>query len=190
MDIKNDFSGIPSIAGFLYQILYYLKVLLSLKPTEEASLELHDDVALEDLQTIKYFQLKHSTSGISKKLTKRDSDLWKTLYIWGRIIQSKGTLEEQKKWMSKSKFVLVTNKDTEHNDLVNLIQQYVSNNNDDDDWIKIERFISEQANKKKISNKELKDLDQDNKKEEKTTKVSAYADVLDKFELKRGLITL
>lgn len=189
MDIKNDFSGIPSMAGFLYQIFYYLKVLLSLKPTETASLELHDDVALEDVETIKYFQLKHSTSGISKNLTKRDGDLWKTLYIWVKIIQSKGTLEEQKKWMSKSKFVLVTNKDTENNDFVNLIQQYLSNDNDDGDWIKIEGFISEQANKKKPTKKELKDLDQDNKKEEKTTKVSIYADKLNKFELKRDLIT-
>lgn len=188
-DIKNDFSGIPSMAGFLYQILYYLKTLLSLKPDEEVSLELYDDVALESSEAITYFQLKHTTSGISKNLTKRDSDLWKTLYIWVKIIQSKGTLEEQKKWISKSKFVLVTSKETENNELVNLIQQYISTDNDDGNWTKIEKFISEQANKKKISKKELEDCDQNNGKEDQITKVSFYADVLDKFELKRELIT-
>lgn len=187
-DIKNDFSGIPSMAGFLYQIYYYLKALLLLEPTQEASLELHDDVALEDSETIKYIQLKHSTSGISKKLTKRDSDLWKTLYIWVRIIQSKGTLEEQKKWMSKSEFVLVTNKETENNELVNLIQQYISEDNDDTNWNKLEKFISEQANKKKPSKKGLEDQDHD-VEEVKITKVSHYADVLDKFELKKDLMT-
>ena len=187
MDIKNDFSGIPSMAGFLYQKYYYLKELLSLKPNEEASLELYDDVALEDSDAIKYVQLKHSTSVISKKLTKRDSDLWKTLYIWVRIIQTKGSLDEQKKWMSKSKFVLVTNKDTEHNDLANLIQQYGSSDNDESNWNKIEKFISEQANKKKPSKKETKDGEQNNEKEN-TSKVSYYANILDKFELKRDLL--
>ena len=168
-DIMNQFSAIPTIAGFEFQIYYYLKTLLSLEPEEEASLELHDDVALEDSEKISYFQLKHSISGKSKNLTNRDNDLWKTLHIWVKVIQSKGTLEDQKKWISKSKFVLITNKDTDHNDLVDLIRQYLKPDTDTEKkWNEIENYVSEQANKKNSK-------ENGESQEDKPSKVTSYA---------------
>ena len=182
-DIMNQFSAIPTIAGFEFQIYYYLKTLLSLEPEEEASLELHDDVALEDSEKISYFQLKHSISGKSKNLTNRDNDLWKTLHIWVKVIQSKGTLEDQKKWISKSKFVLITNKDTDHNDLVDLIRQYLKPDTDTEKkWNEIENYVSEQANKKNSK-------ENGESQEDKPSKVTSYASTLDKFDLKRELLS-
>jgi hypothetical protein len=115
----DSVSAADTSIGFEYQYYYYLDRLVNLRTGESAGLEVKDDVHsdLADGFCI-LVQLKHTvqtnTAGSPIALTELDSDLWKTLYNWARIItdstQHRNTVPEQLKYISNTEFHLVTNK--------------------------------------------------------------------------------
>ncbi|MBF7978563.1 MULTISPECIES: ABC-three component system protein [Rahnella] len=105
--------------GFRYQYYYFLYRLLNIKAGQSVGLEVKDDVHTElnnDSQIL--FQLKHTVqtdaSGNPISLTELDIDLWKTLHNWVKIItdpiDGRGDKTEQKAFINKTEFHLVTNK--------------------------------------------------------------------------------
>lgn len=105
--------------GFDYQYYYFLHRLLNLGVGQSVGLEILDDVHTElDASFIVLFQLKHtvrtSASGGPVALTELDSDLWKTLYNWAKIISDSAELRDtvpaQLKFVNKTEFHLVSNK--------------------------------------------------------------------------------
>ncbi|MGE6793247.1 ABC-three component system protein [Pseudomonas guineae] len=108
-------------AGFDYQYYYFLYKTLNLKKGQSVGLEIKDDVHTDvdnDLQLL--FQLKHTiqkqADGKPVALTELDTDLWKTLHNWAKVIsdQNDGRATEaaQLTFVSKTEFHLVTNKST------------------------------------------------------------------------------
>ncbi|XCN71184.1 MAG: ABC-three component system protein [Candidatus Electrothrix aestuarii] len=105
--------------GFDYQYYYFLYRVLKLGKNESVGLEVKDDVHSDldnDHQLL--VQVKHTVKrradGKAKNLTTFDSDLWKTLSNWSKVISDetvgRGTIEEQFDFILKSEFMLVTNK--------------------------------------------------------------------------------
>ena len=105
--------------GFDYQYYYFLYRLLKMGRRESVGLEVKDDVHT-DLSCNRQIliQLKHTTQqkadGSSKNLTTYDSDLWKTLSNWSKVVSDKiagrDTQKSQLDFISKTDFMLVTNK--------------------------------------------------------------------------------
>ncbi|MDF1755459.1 MAG: hypothetical protein P1U89_21905 [Verrucomicrobiales bacterium] len=105
--------------GFEYQYYYFLYKVLSLNKGESAGLEVKDDVhtELSDNHQI-LVQLKHTVqadaSGKPINLTTLDSDLWKTLSNWSKIISdakaARKDLKAQLSFVKKTEFLLVSNK--------------------------------------------------------------------------------
>lgn len=145
MSINNKHDAVGPMAGMIYQVYYYMKRLLKLQQGESASLELHDDVAVAGEKGLMYCQLKH-TGDIDKVMTPRDHDLWKTLAMWVEIVQKDRTLEEQKLWIDKSQFVLLTNKEIENNPLYKTLLGF---NKDGGKWNEVEEYVKSQATKNK-----------------------------------------
>ncbi|SFI22303.1 hypothetical protein SAMN04515618_11424 [Collimonas sp. OK307] len=120
--------------GFDYQYYYFLYRLLNLKTGESVGLEVKDDVHTElqnDFQLL--FQLKHTVqktaSGTVIALAELDSDLWKTLHNWAKIICDPidGRLPSaaQLTFVKKTEFHLVTNKsESKSNEFLKLIEQF------------------------------------------------------------------
>jgi hypothetical protein len=105
--------------GFDYQYYYFLYRVFKLGKNESVGLEVRDDVHTElanDYQIL--IQLKHTTqqnsNGAPINLTTFDSDLWKTLSNWSRVISDKNAgreiMKHQLEFIGKSEFMLVTNK--------------------------------------------------------------------------------
>lgn len=105
--------------GFDYQYYYFLYRVLKLGKRQSVGLEVKDDVHTElgnDQQIL--VQLKHTTQqkrdGTTINLTTFNSDLWKTLSNWSKVISDKGsgrnTEESQLNFVEKTQFMLVTNK--------------------------------------------------------------------------------
>jgi len=105
--------------GFDYQYYYFLHRVLKLGKRQSVGLEVMDDVhtELENDQQI-LIQLKHTTQrkrdGSLINLTTFDSDLWKTLSNWSKVISDKAsgrnTEESKLNFVGKTEFMLVTNK--------------------------------------------------------------------------------
>lgn len=105
--------------GFDYQYYYFLHRVLKLGKRQSVGLEVKDDVhtELENDQQI-LIQLKHTTQrkrgGTLINLTTFDSDLWKTLSNWSKVIRDKDsgriTGKSHLTFVSKTEFMLVTNK--------------------------------------------------------------------------------
>ncbi len=105
--------------GFDYQYYYFLHRVLKLGKRQSVGLEVKDDVhtELENDQQI-LIQLKHTTQrkrdGTTINLTTFDSDLWKTLSNWSKVISDKGSGRNSEKsqlnFVDKTEFMLVTNK--------------------------------------------------------------------------------
>lgn len=116
---SDSVSAADTSIGFEYQYYYYLDRLVNLRTGESAGLEVKDDVHsdLADGFCI-LVQLKHTVQtnavGSPIALTELDSDLWKTLYNWARIItdstQQRDSVPEQLKFVSNTEFHIVTNK--------------------------------------------------------------------------------
>nr|WP_319495131.1 ABC-three component system protein [uncultured Desulfobacter sp.] len=112
-------SAADKAIGFDYQYYYFLYKLLKLGKNETVGLEVKDDVHsdLENNHQL-LIQLKHTTQlcakGKPKNLTTFDSDLWKTLSNWSKIISDKNSGRENKisqlEFIKKTEFMLVTNK--------------------------------------------------------------------------------
>lgn len=106
-------------AAFDYQFYYFIYRLLNMKKGQSIGLEIRDDVHSEldnDVQLL--FQVKHTiqtkADGAPITLAELDSDLWKTLYNWARVISDpkagrKGT-DDQVNFVKKTEFHLVSNK--------------------------------------------------------------------------------
>jgi len=112
-------SAADTSIGFEYQYYYYLDRLVNLKTGQSVGLEVKDDVHsdLQDGYSI-LVQLKHTVQtnafGAPTALTELDSDLWKTLHNWAKIIcddtQHRNTAPKQLEYIKKTEFHLVTNK--------------------------------------------------------------------------------
>ena len=105
--------------GFDYQYYYFIYRLLKMGRRESVGLEVKDDVHTDlscDRQIL--IQLKHTTQrkadGTPKNLTTYDSDLWKTLSNWSKVITDKIAGRDAEKsqliFISNTDFMLVTNK--------------------------------------------------------------------------------
>lgn len=132
--------------GFDYQYYYFLYLILGLNVEEKIGLEVKDDIHIEHqdgLQSL--IQLKHSVQTNAKgeiiNLRESDIDVWKTLYNWAKVINdvndNRDTEEEQLKFISNTKFILVTNKsDNENNDFLEKFKSYKAR------FIEIEELIN------------------------------------------------
>ncbi|WP_431480044.1 hypothetical protein [Pseudomonas simiae] len=121
-------------AAFDYQFYYFLYRLLNMKKGQSIGLEIRDDVHSEldnDVQLL--FQVKHTiqtkVDGLPIALAELDSDLWKTLYNWARVISdpkaSRKETSAQLDFIKKTEFHLVSNKSVSTlNKFSNLIVDY------------------------------------------------------------------
>lgn len=120
----NDYTALGPLVGFVYQIYYFLYRLLTIEDGETVSLEKIDDVGSETGEKRTYFQLKHSINSkplAVKRMTERDTDLWKTLNMWVSIVKKQGDEAVQRQWIANSEFVLISNKNAEKNRLFELV---------------------------------------------------------------------
>lgn len=120
--------------GFHYQYYYFLYRLLNLKSGQSVGLEVKDDVHTDlDNNTQILFQLKHTVqqnaAGESIALTELDSDLWKTLHNWAKIISDKAANRDQKtnqnEFIKRTEFHLVSNKsESSRNEFLKKLEIY------------------------------------------------------------------
>jgi len=105
--------------AFDYQYYYFLFRVLKLGLNQSVGLEVKDDVHTDlnnDCQIL--IQLKHTiqknADGSAKNLTTFDSDLWKTLSNWSKVITDKSAgrnvEKDQLSFILKTEFMLVSNK--------------------------------------------------------------------------------
>lgn len=162
MRTRNEHGAGGPLLGFVYQVYYFLYQILTIKEGAEVSLEKIEDVAVETGEKRVYYQLKHtigSTVSKVKRMSNRDTDLWKTLSMWVDIIKKEEASEDrQQLWIAGSEFVIVSNKTPEHNRLFELIEAY---RKDDGKWDELEAYLNEQTNKEPEKKKEG---DKENKK--------------------------
>ncbi|PYE85232.1 hypothetical protein [Phyllobacterium leguminum] len=105
--------------GFDYQYYYFLNELLNLKSGQVVGLEVLDDVHVERSDgTTLLVQLKHtvqtSAQGIPINLTTMDSDLWKSISNWCKLIidpaDGRASVDSQLAFLKKTSFLLASNK--------------------------------------------------------------------------------
>lgn len=117
--------------GFDYQYYYFLYLILGLGTGESIGLEIKDDIHIdfpENKQTL--LQLKHSVQtnaqGEIINLRESDTDLWKTIYNWVKVINDKTEgreeLDSRIEFIKRTDFILITNKayNTKNQFLINL----------------------------------------------------------------------
>lgn len=141
---EAEHTAIPIIGAFIYQYYYFIWKLLTLHDGETVSFEKLDDVAIETKDSIFCFQVKHTVKGnIDKKaicMGKRDSDLWKAIDVWRKIIIQDRSKLEQKEYIKNHKFVFVSNKTSEGHGLIETIQKLKSNDNPE---IILDKYLEE-----------------------------------------------
>ena len=111
--MSKDTNAGGVIAGFIYQIYYFLYRLLAMQEGETVSIEKFEDVGAEKGDKKTYYQLKHTiaTKGTTiARMRDRDTDLWKTLSMWIDKIEEQGDEAAQRRWIAESEFVLLSNK--------------------------------------------------------------------------------
>ncbi|MBB6221308.1 hypothetical protein [Rhizobium leguminosarum] len=105
--------------GFDYQYYYFLNELLNLKSGQVVGLEVLDDVHVERPDgTNVLVQLKHtvqtSAQGRAINLTTLDSDLWKSISNWCKLISDaadgRAAVNSQLAFLKKTSFLLASNK--------------------------------------------------------------------------------
>ncbi|MFS8050673.1 hypothetical protein [Rhizobium sp. BR 314] len=105
--------------GFDYQYYYFLNELLNLKTDQVVGLEVLDDVHVERPDgTNLLVQLKHtvqtSAQGLPINLTTLDSDLWKSISNWCKLIvdpaDGRASVASQLAFLKKTSFLLASNK--------------------------------------------------------------------------------
>lgn len=147
MSKTSDYTALGPLVGFVYQVYYFLYCLLKIQDGETVSLEKIDDVGLETGEKRTYLQLKHSINSKPssvKRMTERDTDLWKTLNMWVSIVKKQGVDAVQRQWIANSEFVLISNKSAENNRFFELVEAYKM---DDSKWDELEKYMSNQAAK-------------------------------------------
>ena len=123
--------------GFDYQYLYFIVRLLSLRSGDEVGYESLDDIHVISgcTEETQYIQVKHTTDlaadGTPANLTALSEDLWKTLSNWAELIcdsvEKRDTVEAQKLFVQKSRFIFATNRNTCRNVISDLIDSIKSN---------------------------------------------------------------
>lgn len=144
--MSKDTNAGGVVAGFIYQIYYFLYRLLNMDEGESVSLEQFEDVGIKDDDCRTYYQLKHTakTTGTHvEKMRDRDIDLWKTLSLWIDKIEAQGDQNAQKKWIAESTFVLLSNKTIEENTFSQKVEAYKN----EEKWDDLKKYIGEQAAK-------------------------------------------
>ena len=178
MSKTSDYTALGPLVGFVYQIYYFLYCLLTIQDGETVSLEKIDDVGSETGEKRTYFQLKHSINSkpsAVKRMTERDTDLWKTLNMWVSIVKKQGDEAVQRQWIANSEFVLVSNKNAENNRFFELVEAYKK---DDSNWDELEKFVNNQA---------AKDSKKESEGEEKKN-IYLYTKNVNDFALKKELL--
>lgn len=146
MSGKKDTNAGGVVAGFIYQIYYFLYRLLKMQEGEIVSLEKFEDVGSEVGQEQTYYQLKHTIASKGthiERMRDRDTDLWKTLSMWIDKIEKQGDETAQMEWIRESEFVLISNKTTEMNTFFQLAEAYKNEGR----WEELKNYIAEQATK-------------------------------------------
>lgn len=144
--MSKDTNAGGVVAGFIYQIYYFLYRLLTMQEGETVSLEKFEDVGSEKGDRKTYYQLKHTvaTRGTTvARMRDRDTDLWKTLGMWIDKIEEHGDEATQRKWIAESEFVLLSNKSTEENTFFQKVKAYQKEGK----WDELKQFIEVQAAK-------------------------------------------
>ncbi len=122
--------------GFDYQYYYFLNELLNLKSGQVVGLEVLDDVHVERPDgTNLLVQLKHtvqtSAQGVPINLTTLDSDLWKSLSNWCKLIvdpaEGRTSVSAHLTFLKTNSFLLASNKsENDKNALLVSIQDFKS----------------------------------------------------------------
>lgn len=144
--MSKDTNAGGVVAGFIYQIYYFLYRLLAMQEGETVSIEKFEDVGAEKGDKKTYYQLKHTiaTKGTTiARMRDRDTDLWKTLSMWIDKIEEQGDEAAQRRWIAESEFVLLSNKSTEENTFFCKVKAYQKEGK----WDELKQFIEEQATK-------------------------------------------
>lgn len=105
--------------GFDYQYYFFLWKLFSLRNDESIGLEVKDDVHIELANNKQIlYQIKHTVQqnkdGSPKNLTELDTDLWKTLYNWVKVItdieDDRESIDKQLFFLKNTTFIIASNK--------------------------------------------------------------------------------
>ncbi|MER1986616.1 MAG: hypothetical protein ABS948_12065 [Solibacillus sp.] len=137
MNIKSyqdKVSADHNIAANDFHYYYFLYIILDMKINDTVGLEVKDDIHI-DLPNNKQvlIQIKHSIKKNKKSqpisLTELDSDLWKTLHNWKKMIndstQHRNTLNSQIEYIKNTTFILISNKSfSSANKLLKIIDEF------------------------------------------------------------------
>lgn len=144
--MSKDTNASGVVAGFIYQIHYFLYLLLTMRKGDTVSLEKFEDTGVEGDGVITYCQLKHTVATTGTKVERmrdRDTDLWKTLSMWIDKIEEHGDESAQRKWIAESEFVLLSNKSTDENTFFQKVEAYKIEHK----WDELKQYIAEEAAK-------------------------------------------
>lgn len=173
--MSKDTNAGGVVAGFIYQIYYFLYRLLAMREGETVSLEKFEDVGVEKGDKKIYYQLKHTIATketMVARMRDRDTDLWKTLGMWIDKIEEQGDETAQRKWIEESEFILLSNKSTEENTFFQKVKAY----QEEGKWDELKKYIAEQAVKGTT-----KDIP--NEGEKKTKNIRDYTKHVNEFAL-------
>lgn len=161
--VSDRTAADKSSIGFDYQYYFFLWKVLCLQPNQSVGLEYKDDVHTDldnDIQIL--YQLKHTVQKSKStdkpvNLTSLDSDLWKTLSNWARLIQDsnagRSQPHEQLKFVQKTIFVLASNKSiSKYNSVSSLIDKIIDGEILSSNLKDEIRKISEKSNSENIKN--------------------------------------
>lgn len=114
--------------GFDYQFYYFMYLILDLRHNEKIAIEIKDDIHIEMANgRLILIQTKHTTQTkqdfTNINLTERDSDLWKTIDNWIKVINEKA---EKKTFLKSTTFHLISNKSISSNPFFNEIQKLLN----------------------------------------------------------------
>lgn len=127
--VQDQTAAETKSIGFDYQYYYFLYKMIQLKSGQSIGYEVKDDVHIETENGKEILiQLKHSIYE-KANLSEKDSDLWKTISNWIKIIndktQNRLNKNEQLNYMNNTNFLLVTNKSsTSTNTFFQLIEDF------------------------------------------------------------------
>ncbi|WP_417800027.1 hypothetical protein [Tenacibaculum sp.] len=148
--------------GFDFQYYFFLWKLLTLNKGESVGLEVKDDVHTELENDINiFYQVKHSIQknkqGDIKNMTASDTDLWKTLYNWAKVISDENDnrkeIKSQLEFVHKSHFVMWSNKNhSSKNQIIDNIEQLKNKTISIDHFIKNIKEFEENSENDTIKN--------------------------------------
>lgn len=147
--------------GFEYQYYYFLYLILCLQPGEKIGLEIKDDIHIDSLNGKQILmQLKHTTQtnaqGEAINLRESDTDTWKTLYNWIKVIndssEGRQDIKSQIAFIESTSFILISNKaSNDKNRLLVNIEKFKSGK------LTIQTFIEYIKDKIKEENDKVKE---------------------------------